>query len=81
VRLLDELGFAPFTDRAKMVKHIMARVKKGTTAAIPALESIGKVVTTPYISHHEFSYQGSSAREISYAVRRHRNTRLMDTMS
>ncbi len=68
--LLDELGFAPFTDRAKMVKHIMARVKKGTTAKIPTLESMGKVVTTPYISHHEFSYQGNSNREISSTVHR-----------
>ena len=72
--LLNELGFAPFTDRAKMVKHIMARVKKGTTATIPALESIGKVVTTPYISHHELSNHEKFSREISYAVRRQPRT-------
>jgi len=63
--LLNQLGFAPFTDRAKMVKHIVARVKAGTTSSIPALESIGKVATSPYIPHHEFSHD-----EISQAVRR-----------
>ena len=63
--LLDELGFAPFTDLAKMVKHIMARVKKGTTAKIPALESVGEAVTTPYISHSEFSRRGISHQGIT----------------
>jgi hypothetical protein len=67
--LLNELGFAPFTDRARMVKRIVARVKEGTTAPIPALESIGKVATTPYISHHEISHDEISYREISHAVR------------
>ena len=58
--VLDELGFAPFTDRAKMVKHILARVREGVPLSIPAMESIGEVVTSPYISRQDSWHQHSS---------------------
>ena len=46
--ILDEFGFAPFTDRAKMVKQVMAWVKEGVPAKLPQLEQVGDVVT-PFV--------------------------------
>lgn len=47
--VLDEFGFAPFTDRAKMVKHVLAWVKEGVPASLPLLESVGEVATSTYV--------------------------------
>lgn len=46
--VLSEYGFAPFTDRAKMVKHVMQWVRTVTPVLTPVLEAAREVVPTPY---------------------------------
>jgi hypothetical protein len=42
---LTGLGFAPYADRARFVKHTLAAIREPlTTAAVPALEAGAKVV-------------------------------------
>ena len=45
---LEEYGFVPFTDRAKMVKHVMAWVREVTPLATPILKPVGEVITLPF---------------------------------
>jgi len=46
--ILAEYGFAPFTDRAKMVKHVVQWVRSVTSILAPALETVHEVVPTPF---------------------------------
>jgi hypothetical protein len=46
--VLTDYGFAPFTDRAKMVKHVMQWVRVSPPLLTPMLESVREVVPTPY---------------------------------
>ncbi|CAN5419567.1 hypothetical protein BH10CHL1_BH10CHL1_21890 [soil metagenome] len=45
---LADYGFAPFTDRAKLVKHVVQWVRNAATLLAPALESIREVAPTPF---------------------------------
>ncbi|MCX6044581.1 MAG: hypothetical protein NT075_05665 [Chloroflexi bacterium] len=45
---LADYGFAPFTDRAKMVKHVVQWVRNPVPLLSPALESIREAVPTPF---------------------------------
>jgi len=45
---LADYGFAPFTDRAKMVRHVVQWVRNPVPMLVPALESIREVVPTPF---------------------------------
>jgi hypothetical protein len=47
--LLEGYGFAPFTDRAKMVKHVVQWASVLKEQELPAIETVGKVVSTPYL--------------------------------
>jgi len=47
--VLSDYGFAPFTDRAKMVKHLLQWVKKTESVVNPLLETVPDAVATPYI--------------------------------
>lgn len=46
--LLDELGFAPFRDRVRMVKHVMRWVRESAANPIPVVETVGEVAPTSY---------------------------------
>ncbi len=46
--LLMDYGFAPVTDRAKMVKHVAQWVRVPVAAAVPALENVPNVVAAPF---------------------------------
>ncbi len=47
--LLGDYGFAPFTDRVKLVRPVMQWVREAAFAGAPAVEhSAGQVVTAPY---------------------------------
>lgn len=45
---LTDLGFVPFSDRVKMVKHVVQWVRESVTAPAPALEAIAETVPTPF---------------------------------
>jgi len=46
--VLSDYGFAPFTDRAKMVKHLVQWVKVTESSLAPVLESVPEAVAAPY---------------------------------
>jgi hypothetical protein len=46
--VLADYGFAPFTDRAMMVKHVLQWVRTATPVLTPVLEGVREVVPTPY---------------------------------
>jgi len=46
---LSDFGFAPFTDRAKMVKHVVQWVRSATPLLVPSLERVRKVVPAPFV--------------------------------
>ncbi len=46
--ILSEYGFAPFTDRAKMVKHVMQWVREASVLNVPVMESTAQVVAAPF---------------------------------
>lgn len=47
--VLSDYGFAPFTDRAKMVKHLLQWIKATESAMNPLLETVPDAVAAPYI--------------------------------
>jgi len=53
--VLADYGFAPFTDRAKMVKHLVQWVRNPTHVLAPALETIREAVPTPFVFPEETS--------------------------
>jgi hypothetical protein len=46
--LLDELGFAPFRDRVRMVKHVIKWVRESISNPIPVVEAVGEVAPTSF---------------------------------
>ncbi|HHY54778.1 MAG TPA: hypothetical protein GYA08_05015 [Chloroflexi bacterium] len=46
--LLDELGFAPFRDRVRMVKHVVKWVRESVSSPIPVVETTGEVAPTSF---------------------------------
>lgn len=50
--LLEKYGFAPFTDRVYMVRHLLSWAREVKPASMPVLETVGqrvgKVVPTPF---------------------------------
>lgn len=47
--ILADYGFVPFTDRAKMVKHLVQWVKSPEFVLAPALESVAEVAPAPFV--------------------------------
>ncbi len=47
--LLSDYGFAPFSDRVKMVKHVAKWVREAMPAAATVLEPTGEIVPTPFV--------------------------------
>ena len=47
--LLTEYGFAPFTDSAKMVRHVVQRVHERAPKYITALESVREAVPSAFV--------------------------------
>jgi hypothetical protein len=45
---LGDYGFAPFTDRAKMVKHLVQWVKSAELVLTPVIEAVPEAVATPF---------------------------------
>ena len=45
---LDDLGFAPFTDRARMVRQVHAWVREPIRQPVPTLKTVGKAVPTSF---------------------------------
>lgn len=45
--VLSDYGFAPFTDRAKMTKHLLHWVKVAEPVSLPVLEAVPEVVVAP----------------------------------
>jgi hypothetical protein len=46
--VLSDYGFAPFTDRTKMVKHVLQWVRTVASTQTPMLENVREVIPTPY---------------------------------
>ncbi|MEM7531071.1 MAG: hypothetical protein AAF639_02750 [Chloroflexota bacterium] len=46
--ILDEYGFAPFTDRARLVKHVVQGVRVLQRATVPVLQPAAEAIPTPY---------------------------------
>jgi hypothetical protein len=46
--LLDELSFAPFRDRVRMVKHVIKWVRESISNPIPVVEAVGEVAPTSF---------------------------------
>ncbi len=51
--VLDEYGFAPFTDRARMVKSVRQWVRDPALAFTPAIERVGEAVPTQFVIPEE----------------------------
>ena len=49
--ILGDYGFAPFTDRAKMVKQVVQWVKSKEVVLKPVLESVPEAVPAPFTLH------------------------------
>lgn len=47
--ILTEYGFAPFTDRARMVRHVPAWARQAAPYRMPAVETVGEAVPTSFI--------------------------------
>ncbi len=47
--VLSDYGFAPFTDRAKMVKHLVQWVKASESILKPALDTVPEAVAAQYL--------------------------------
>jgi len=47
--VLDEYGFAPFTDRARMVKSVRQWVRDPALAFTPAMERVGEAIPTQFV--------------------------------
>ncbi len=48
--MLEELGFAPFCDRVRMVKHVMKWVRESVASTAPVVETTGEIVPTTFTS-------------------------------
>ena len=46
--LLTEFGFVPFSDRVRMVKHVVQRVRESVTTPAPMIETIVETVPAPF---------------------------------
>lgn len=46
--LLAEMGFAPFSDRVKLVKHVVKRVREAVKTAAPAIETVNEGAPTTF---------------------------------
>ena len=60
--LLSDYGFAPFSDRVKMVKQVAKWVREATPAATTVLEPAGEIVPTPFVPGHRV--QGKARTKI-----------------
>lgn len=47
--ILSDYGFAPFTDRAKMVKHLVQWVRATEVLSTPVMETVPEAVAAPYL--------------------------------
>lgn len=54
--ILGDYGFAPFTDRARMVKQVVQWVRAVSPVLKPALESVREVAPTPFTLPEEGSH-------------------------
>ena len=61
--LLNEFGFAPFSDRVRMVKHVVKWVRESVSTAVPVVETTSEVVPTSFAPPHavQKSVQSSAA--------------------
>lgn len=50
---LDAFGFAPFTDRARMVKPVRQWVRDPALAFVPAMERVGEAIPTQFVIPEE----------------------------
>lgn len=46
--ILNEFGFAPFSDRVRMVKHVVKWVRESVSAPLPVAETTSEVVPTSF---------------------------------
>jgi len=46
--ILNEFGFAPFSDRVRMVKHVVKWVRESVSTAVPVVETTSEVVPTSF---------------------------------
>jgi hypothetical protein len=47
--ILSDYGFAPFTDRARMVRHVPAWVHQAAPQRLPAVETVGEAIPTSFV--------------------------------
>ena len=61
--LLTDLGFVPFSDRVKMVKHVVQRVRESVTAPTAVIETIAETVPTPFAPPEGAHVRVNAARQ------------------
>ena len=61
--LLTENSFAPITDRAKMVRHVVQRVRERAPAYITALEPVREAVPSAFILPKQQLIRSDQRRE------------------
>lgn len=47
--ILTDYGFAPFTDRARMVRHVPAWARHHARQPLPAVETVGEAIPTSFV--------------------------------
>lgn len=59
--ILADYGFAPFTDRARMVRHVPAWARQSSRQRLPAVEAVGEAVPTSFVLPHPSKQQSEMA--------------------
>jgi hypothetical protein len=59
--LLSDFGFAPFSDRVKMVRHVVKWVRESSLAPVTAIEATGEIVPSSFVAPEH------TARPLQYA--------------
>ncbi|MEZ4709717.1 MAG: hypothetical protein R3A44_21085 [Caldilineaceae bacterium] len=77
--LLSEFGFAPFTDRARMVRHVHAWAREPIFQRLPVLEkAVGKAIPTTYTFPRQ---PQTSSKVASFVSQSQRQTFMLDSLN
>lgn len=78
--ILEEYGFAPFTDRVRMVRTIWQWAKKAVENRLPSLEAVAEAIPGSLAAHHSASERRGAMELLTLWVRTiHQNREKSDT--
>lgn len=63
--ILSDYGFAPFSDRANMVKPVLAWVRDAVPATVTGVETVGEIVPSRFIQPRILEQQPSDAERLA----------------